>query len=98
MVRSEFEGQVAKPIFVLLYAIFYHVYTAHFEAVIALGQVGQLNALFAHFMAFSFEFSLIPAVDLISLQQLAQLLIKATADSKDSRDDPQMVSREGVKK
>lgn len=87
-VRPDFEKQVARPIFTLLYVTLYHVYTAHFEVVITLGQVGHLNALFAHFMAFSSEHSLIPTVDLLSLQQLAQMLIKATAASRDSRGQP----------
>jgi len=67
---------VAAPIFALLNAILSHLYSAHFDAIVSLGLVGYLNALFVHFAAFAAEFHLITENDLMPLQYLIQSLLR----------------------
>ena len=38
-----------------------HIYEAHFRRIIEQDQVGHLNAILAHFIAFVLEFDLLPA-------------------------------------
>ena len=74
--KGDFERTIASPIFTLLYVILCHIYHQHFEIVDNLGQVPHLNALFAHFVAFTREFNLLASQDLLFMDPLFKALLK----------------------
>lgn len=75
-IREDFEKLIARPIFILLYIILCHIYEQHFQIVDLLGQVAHLNALFAHFIAFTTEFSLLSPLDTKRMDPLSRVLLR----------------------
>ena len=56
---ADFVPSVCKPSFYIIYCLMAHLFTAHYDRVIALGLEGHCNALFAHFCAFVRHFDLV---------------------------------------
>ena len=70
-----FEGNYIRKMFRLLFHVIAHVYHAHFREIVLLQLHAHLNALFAHFVGFSYSFSLIEEKELeVSYQNLVILL------------------------
>ncbi|KAF9976126.1 MOB kinase activator 1B [Actinomortierella ambigua] len=69
---------IIRDIFRRLFRVFAHIYTAHFNMVISLGEEAHLNTSFKHFVLFVKEFNLIDAKELAPLADLIELLLAQT--------------------
>merc|ERR1719211_149514 len=67
---SNFEVNYIRKMFRLLFHVIAHVYQAHFREIVLLQLHAHLNALFAHFVGFSYSFSLIEEKELEVLGDL----------------------------
>lgn len=70
---KEFEKNLLRPIFSLLYHVLAHIYEFHFQPIVELTQESHLNAITCHFLAFSKEFGLLQAVNTEALEALAKV-------------------------
>jgi len=67
---SNFEANFIRKMFRLLFHVIAHVYHAHFREIVLLQLHAHLNALFAHFVGFSYTFSLVDEKELEVLEDL----------------------------
>jgi len=67
---SNFEATYIRKVFRLLFHVIAHVYHAHFREIVLLQLHAHLNALFAHFVGFSYTFSLVEEKELEVLGDL----------------------------
>merc|ERR1711916_165241 len=66
---------VIKTIFKRLFRVYAHLYHAHFDRILSLGEEAHLNTCFKHFYYFVDEFSLISSRELAPLQELIDNLV-----------------------
>ncbi|KAF9167515.1 MOB kinase activator 1B [Actinomortierella ambigua] len=71
-------GSIIQDIFRRLFRVFAHIYTAHFDVVVALGEEAHLNTSFKHFILFVKEFNLIDPKELAPLADLIDSLLAQT--------------------
>lgn len=81
---SNFEVNYIRKMFRLLFHVIAHVYHAHFREIVLLQLHAHLNALFAHFVGFSYTFSLIEEKELEVLGDLIMALKIIPAQPHDS--------------
>ena len=61
-----------KKIFKLMFHVFGHIYTSHFNVILELGELLILNTVFVHFMYFQMEHNLIDTKELQTMEDLVQ--------------------------
>lgn len=66
--------QIVKNMFKRLFRVYAHIYHAHFQKIMSLGEEAHLNTSFKHFIFFVQEFKLIETKELGPLAELIQSL------------------------
>ncbi|KAG0216068.1 MOB kinase activator 1B [Mortierella sp. GBA30] len=66
---------IINDIFRRLFRVYAHIYTAHFTAIVSLGEEAHLNTSFKHFILFVKEFDLIDPKELAPLSDLIDSLL-----------------------
>jgi hypothetical protein len=72
-------GEVVRGIFKRLLRVLAHIYHAHYDRVVVLGEEAHVNTLLAHFVSFAQQFRLVDDKELAPLRPLVTELARLGA-------------------